>query len=158
MKRKWIKQVYFFMVLFGSVLTIFLMLSLNDNKDITIQNEEPVCELGTNKFYLPQITEEIMFCNEEVPLNITDVKEKLDNELIVNNYWHSQTFRLLKNINSLKTRKLQKFTRAKSISSFRFRESLLLRYFAHKLSHFDLKMFYRAFTYIKITKFDPYLE
>ena len=36
------------------------------------------------------------FAGEEVPLNLIDVREKMDRELLVNTYWQSQTLLLLK--------------------------------------------------------------
>ena len=110
MKRKWVKKVYVIALLLGSATVLFLMLSLNYNQETPIQNEanediesanEILIEdsLEKNEFYLPEVPKGIMFCNEEIPLNISDVHEMLDNEMIVNNYWHSQTFRLLKRSN-----------------------------------------------------------
>lgn len=41
----------------------------------------------------------VSFCGEEVPMNLEDVQEKLDRELLVNTYWHSNTFLLFKRAN-----------------------------------------------------------
>lgn len=41
----------------------------------------------------------IQFLGEQVPLHITDVKERLDRELLVNTYWHSNTILLMKRAN-----------------------------------------------------------
>jgi len=38
----------------------------------------------------------IEFAGEEVPLSDWDVRERLDRELLVNTYWHSNTIRLMK--------------------------------------------------------------
>ena len=35
------------------------------------------------------IPKNVAFCNEEVPLNSRDIKERLDKEIIKNTYWHS---------------------------------------------------------------------
>ena len=43
--------------------------------------------------------EEITFMEKEVPVQILDVKEKLDRELLVNTYWHSNTFLMIKRAN-----------------------------------------------------------
>ncbi len=43
--------------------------------------------------------EAIQFLGEVVPLEIPDVKERLDRELLVNTYWHSNTFLLMKRAN-----------------------------------------------------------
>ncbi len=41
----------------------------------------------------------ITFMEEKVPTKIIDVKEKLDRELLVNTYWHSNTFLMIKRAN-----------------------------------------------------------
>ncbi|MEM6698991.1 MAG: lytic transglycosylase domain-containing protein [Bacteroidota bacterium] len=43
--------------------------------------------------------EELIFAEEEVPLHIIDVREKLDQELLVNTYWQSQTLLFHKRAN-----------------------------------------------------------
>ncbi len=40
--------------------------------------------------------DELNFSGEEVPLEIQDVHERLDRELLINTYWHSNTIQLLK--------------------------------------------------------------
>jgi len=55
-----------------------------------------------NKYYRnypPQLPEKIEFAGEPVPLNRNDVREGLDRELLVNMYWHSQTFLFFKRAN-----------------------------------------------------------
>lgn len=47
----------------------------------------------------PQIPEQLTFAGEAVPVERLDVRESLDRELLVNMYWHSQTFLLLKRAN-----------------------------------------------------------
>lgn len=42
------------------------------------------------------VPEEMEFAGERVPLEIFDVRERLDRELIVNTYWHSNTMQLMK--------------------------------------------------------------
>ena len=51
------------------------------------------------KIFALNLPEEIDFANESVPLNLIDVKEKMDRELLVNTYWQSQTLLLLKRSN-----------------------------------------------------------
>jgi len=45
------------------------------------------------------IPEKVNFSGEEVPLNILDVKERLDKELLVNTYWQSQGLLFFKRAN-----------------------------------------------------------
>lgn len=44
----------------------------------------------------PPIPDQLYFAGEEVPLDNFDVMESLDRELIVNTFFHSQTFRFIK--------------------------------------------------------------
>lgn len=49
--------------------------------------------------YALTLPEKIEFANENVPLSLIDVREKLDRELLVNTYWQSQTMLLIKRSN-----------------------------------------------------------
>jgi len=49
------------------------------------------------KFTPVKLPSEIVFANEPMPLQTEDVKERFDRELLVNTYWHSNTFQLFKN-------------------------------------------------------------
>ena len=51
------------------------------------------------KIFALESPEEISFADEKIPLDITDVKERLDRELMVNTYWQSQTLLLHKRAN-----------------------------------------------------------
>lgn len=46
-----------------------------------------------------QLPDTLSFAGEPVPLNIPDVRERLDRELHINTYWHSSTIFLLKRAN-----------------------------------------------------------
>lgn len=46
-----------------------------------------------------KIPNELYFAGEKVPVHYYDVRERLDRELLVNNYWHSSTFLLIKKAN-----------------------------------------------------------
>src|SRR5690606_26317674 len=43
------------------------------------------------KVFSLTLPNELSFCNEEVPLERLDVRERLDRELLVNTYWQSNT-------------------------------------------------------------------
>lgn len=43
------------------------------------------------------IPDTLFFAGEEVPLNVPDVRERLDRELHINTYWHNNTIFLIKN-------------------------------------------------------------
>lgn len=49
-------------------------------------------------FSLP-VPENLDFAGEKVPLEMSDVQESLDRELLVNTYWHSNTFLMMKRAN-----------------------------------------------------------
>lgn len=45
---------------------------------------------------IPMVPKELTFCGESVPLNRQDVREKLDNELLITANWHTRTTLVLK--------------------------------------------------------------
>lgn len=49
--------------------------------------------------YAIPLPEELSFAGEEVPLHVTDVRERFDRELLVNTYWQSQTLLFFKRAN-----------------------------------------------------------
>lgn len=44
----------------------------------------------------PFVPKKVFFAGEEVPIWIPEVKERLENELIINSHWHSNTMTLMK--------------------------------------------------------------
>lgn len=55
--------------------------------------EIPVVEQDVSGVKMPELLE---FAGEEVPLDIPDVQERLDREMLVNAYWHSNTILTMK--------------------------------------------------------------
>lgn len=55
--------------------------------------EIPVVEQDVSGVKMPDMLE---FAGEEVPLDIPDVRERLDREMLVNAYWHSNTILTMK--------------------------------------------------------------
>ena len=53
-------------------------------------------EAGLVKNYAIKLPETVAFAGEKVPLEDFEVKERLDRELLVNTYWHSNTLQNLK--------------------------------------------------------------
>jgi hypothetical protein len=49
------------------------------------------------KFTPTKVPNQVIFAGEKMPINIYDVKERLDREMLVNTYWHSNTFQNFKN-------------------------------------------------------------
>ena len=54
---------------------------------------EVVVSYGVPDFKIPDT---VLFAGERVPLDIPDVRERLDREINVNSFWHSNTIFLLK--------------------------------------------------------------
>lgn len=52
-----------------------------------------------NHFVIPKVPEQITFAGENIHLKDLDLKERMDYELIVNNFWHSNTIMALKRAN-----------------------------------------------------------
>ena len=50
---------------------------------------------GSCVYSLPIVPDSITFCGEHVPVQYIDVFESLQKELIINNYYHSQTFQII---------------------------------------------------------------
>lgn len=58
-----------------------------------IEEKEVVVSYGVPELIIPDT---VLFAGEQVPLEIPDVRERLDRELHVNTFWHSNTIFLLK--------------------------------------------------------------
>lgn len=52
-----------------------------------------------NHFVIPKVPGQITFAGENIHLKDLDLKERMDYELIVNNFWHSNTIMALKRAN-----------------------------------------------------------
>ncbi len=73
--------------------TISLMFLRFSDKDRIMRQNEFIENYAVYSLELP---ENITFCNESMPLNISDVNERLDREIHVNTHWQSQTLLLIK--------------------------------------------------------------
>jgi len=65
------------------------------NKETTI-SQNVVDDLGIQDLKPVPIPDNLLFAGERMPLHDLDVKERLDRELLVNTYWHSNTIRNIK--------------------------------------------------------------
>jgi hypothetical protein len=63
-------------------------------KEITVANTAP-----KNIFIVPEVPDSIQFAGDWYSLTDLDLKERFDRELIVNNFWHSNTILYLKRAN-----------------------------------------------------------
>ena len=70
------------------------------SKDEVAETEDYQHSFNTDyKIYALNLPEQLAFAEEKVPLQLLDVKEKLDRELLVNTYWQSNTLLYLKRAN-----------------------------------------------------------
>jgi membrane-bound lytic murein transglycosylase D len=74
------------------ILLLFVFVAANSKKGEALLNS--LCE-----YTIEPIPDQLFFAGQQVPLHKVDVKERLDRELLVNSYWHSNTFLLLKRAN-----------------------------------------------------------
>ena len=70
--------------------------SFSDNGVVQMSDGDGNHPLPAVSFDLPR---EVSFAGEEVPMNITDVRERFDKELQINTYFHSNTIFLIKRAN-----------------------------------------------------------
>jgi membrane-bound lytic murein transglycosylase D len=81
-------------ILYAVVAIIIVYLVFADfNSTSTIEKKETVYSYGVPDLAIPDT---LYFAGERVPLEIPDVRERLDRELHVNTFWHSNTIFLLK--------------------------------------------------------------
>ncbi len=83
-------------------LVTFLIVAIYGNQN-RVETHKPVMEptkpiAFTNAKTIP-LPERIDLAGEEVPLEVDDVKERLDKELHINSYWHNNTIFLFKRAN-----------------------------------------------------------
>ncbi|MBT3208436.1 MAG: lytic transglycosylase domain-containing protein [Bacteroidetes bacterium] len=92
-KNKLIINILYISIVFSLLFTI-------SNLFIFSASEEPSSNSKNKNVFSPiEIPKHISFANEKVPVKNFDVSEGLDRELLINTYWHSQTFLHLKKAN-----------------------------------------------------------
>ncbi len=52
-----------------------------------------------NHFVVPEVPKEMIFAGEHISFKDIDLRERLDNELVINNFWHSNTILMMKRSN-----------------------------------------------------------
>lgn len=98
-KNKFTPKVLRIAIFMMAGLAVFLSIStIRAKKDpvATAYHYEKIRSPFDNKIYAVKIPDRIDFAGESVPLNDQDVRERLDRELLVNTYWHSQTLYIMK--------------------------------------------------------------
>jgi membrane-bound lytic murein transglycosylase D len=88
-------------LLFGSITLIlavaFFIFSFADENDEKKTDKEYQQHISEHyKVYSLPIPHDLEFAGEKIPLEDIDIKERLDKELVINTYYHSQTFFVLK--------------------------------------------------------------
>jgi membrane-bound lytic murein transglycosylase D len=98
------KKVYLTSAAVGiiSACLVLLLYSFIEHSDKATkeQNDAYREHIASNyKIYSIPLPEKMEFAGERVPLEITDVAERMDREMLVNTFWHSNTFLSLKRAN-----------------------------------------------------------
>lgn len=98
------KKIYLTSALIG-LLSAGLVLGLysfvKSPETVTKEQNDAYREVITNNYriYSIPLPEKLEFAGERVPLEITDVAERMDREMLVNTFWHSNTFLSIKRAN-----------------------------------------------------------
>lgn len=90
---KLVNKVLAFFGVIGIVLIVLILTGSVHPKEHGLKSE------ATAMFASVSLPSDMNFAGERIPLENFDVRESLDKELLVNTYWHSQTFLLIKRAN-----------------------------------------------------------
>lgn len=88
--------------LIGGALVVFLSSApeIKPGGTVTVASTDTLRQLGSEvsmaKYYAIKLPKELSFAGEPVPMHDFEVRERLDRELTVNSYWHSNTIQNLK--------------------------------------------------------------
>lgn len=93
--KNWKLNINFILAIFFLILGV-IAFSIYFQRENSVFAEKAESILGV-KFSPTKIPTAPVFSNERVPVEIEDVKERLDREILINTYWHSQTFQNFKN-------------------------------------------------------------
>ena len=89
----------FIPILIASSLLVWFICS-SSTKEKSAQDQHYSSYISDNyKVFALTLPDKIDFAGEEVPLDLTDISERLDRDLMVNTYWQSQTLLLHKRAN-----------------------------------------------------------
>ncbi len=80
-------------LLLGAIITYLVYTDFIRPKPDVMEKQEIIVGYGVPEIIIPDT---VYFAGERVPLEIPDVRERLDRELQVNTFWHSNTIFLLK--------------------------------------------------------------
>lgn len=91
--------IYFGIIGILSLAVLFLLSSNEGGKGLALSAAQPPAASPNNiefNVYPLSLPSKMTFAGEDVPLNDFEVRERIDRELMVNTYWHSNTLRLIK--------------------------------------------------------------
>lgn len=85
-----------------SVVIIVALLTLMSCEE-KVEKPQKIQELTAaaieNHFVVPEVPNEIIFAGDTISFKDLDLKERMDNELVINNFWHSNTIMMMKRSN-----------------------------------------------------------
>ncbi len=95
-------------IIFGAVAGIALVVTLALSNNVSGNDKDPDPAIATDtlrsmaehvntiKYYAAKLPETLSFAGESVPMDDEEVRERMDRELTVTGYWHSNTIQNLK--------------------------------------------------------------
>ncbi len=92
------KTILITLIFFVAGLVLLKKLTTTHTQQISKYNKS-IPQKGVYSVKPAQIPSQLTFAGEKVPIKYYDVRERLDRELLVNKYWHSSTFQLIKRAN-----------------------------------------------------------
>lgn len=93
-------KIIFFTTIVFVVFVVLVKMFYKPSEDNSLTvGQKPQVEKKGYLIKAPDIPTNLTFAGEQVPVHFYDVRERLDRELLVNKYWHSATFQLIKRAN-----------------------------------------------------------
>lgn len=86
------KQKTLYLIIISLIILLTISLAFTGPADTPSGDNKPVFQ----KIVSPPVPEEVTFAGEKVPIEEYDIFERLDREITVNSFFHSQTLRYLK--------------------------------------------------------------
>ncbi|WP_107038454.1 lytic transglycosylase domain-containing protein [Brumimicrobium mesophilum] len=78
---------------------VFTLISCEQEVEKPQEIQELTVASIENHFVIPEVPSEINFAGEVISFKDLDLKERMDNELVINNFWHSNTIMMMKRSN-----------------------------------------------------------
>ena len=92
------KKRFAFLILLGIILISFVFINSRPEGSLTESEYQQIFQKKYSVFSLT-LPGNLEFAGEDVPLDLFDVRESLDQELLINTYWQSQTLLFIKRAN-----------------------------------------------------------